>query len=1078
MYWNVRGDIDKCMASYEETQALDDVHIFAFGETHFTTASQAAFRFSRPGYTTAFASRPDGNGGVAVCIHESLHASVLHTCIDPDGVFVSVGEHEVLLVMLYAKPARPGEQEVLFEILGREIARLPQHECALIIGDMNARVADRNRTMLQQLDTRPGGHTARTAGAYGAAVRPRTSMDSRLCGRGRKCIEFCNTHQFDIANGCAPGTGNNAFTFHSLGGLGRSVVDLCLISAHAFDRLLDLSIPDHIPDRCTDHTHITATVCTTHTRREHRRKRPPRLLWKASEWNKYALEVRAQEERVAEFTHKVPHAVDSGEMDELVRSMLRFLASVTITVFGQVHTPAADKGLVWFDDDCKLARNAVRQEYARCASTDGFPRMSAYLRQLTNRYHALMKAKRGEARAREAAELVRNARSDPAMFWRWLHDRKHAHVPIAIDVMHAHFCKVLEADSISTLGRGGQIHSRELHTARAGDGNREGMGNHHLGGTSQHTELGNSQHGGQGALGFQISQGEVEAALMRLRNGRTSGDGYIGELLKYAKIYDQDRSAYVYDLSAWCAAVLDRIFRGQIGMCHSMCMSKLAVIYKGKGDAQTCDSYRGIAIGTAMYKLYATVLHTRLDMYCESRQLRASSQCGFRRRHSTTTALFVLQHAIHSQCTHRVGHTAQPLYVCFVDFKKAFDRVHRPQLWKRLQQLGITGRMLDALQHIYQHTEIKLALNGQTHTHSMITSKGVKQGCPLSPLLFGLFIEQLHELLESSCGHLAGIRMGAYNLLDIFYADDVAMLATVLQSLNMMCGKLEHFCDEKHMEVNVPKSKYVVFRPPRTLDTWPRGVVYKGQELEELQCFHYMGLPVHSQKWFKGCLQHTTTNAARAMWALVSKMHKSEAMPLHIKTQLFDSLVGSVASYGCQVWGVYYLDWRSDHCIFGKNPYQKLVLQFLRIITGAHTRTSRWVLLREFNRLPVQVEWATRCVKWWNHALTKGSQDMAGVTMKQDIALFKEGCNHCWSAMFLKAMAMLGMCSPVEVLKQLDVDAIAGMRISVMEVEQAYMSKYDTLYWDTHGTDPRARGGGMQPSSNTTVGSTQTRILC
>ncbi len=61
--------------------------------------------------------------------------------------------------------------------------------------------------------------------------------------------------------------------------------------------------------------------------------------------------------------------------------------------------------------------------------------------------------------------------------------------------------------------------------------------------------------------------------------------------------------------------------------------------------------------------------------------------------------------------------------------------------------------------------------------------------------------------------------------------------------------------------------------------------------------------------------------------------------------------------------------------------------------------------------------------------------------------------------MFLKAIASLGMCSPLEELRRQDMAAIKNLRFSVEEVEQAYRSRYDTVYWDTHCQEPRGRGG-------------------
>ena len=273
-------------------------------------------------------------------------------------------------------------------------------------------------------------------------------MDNRLCGRGRRCIEFCNTHQFDIANGCAPGTGNHNFTFHSLGGLGRSVVDLCLVNANAFHRMLDMLIPDTVPDSCTDHCHLTITVQCTWAKVQPTSRRPSVVLWNAAKWGRYAREVRNQEGQLQEMVQNM-RTGNTHELDSLVRNAFRFLAGITVRVFGHALNHQGMQGLTWFDNECRAARDAVRRERERYVAADSQLRPNELLRALTSRYQSLMKSKRLESKAREARELVRNARHDPRMFWKWLHDRKPMHVPVHIPAMHTHFCNVLEAASVN-----------------------------------------------------------------------------------------------------------------------------------------------------------------------------------------------------------------------------------------------------------------------------------------------------------------------------------------------------------------------------------------------------------------------------------------------------------------------------------------------------------------------------------------------------------------------------------------------------------------------------------------------------
>lgn len=186
MYWNVRGNIDKCLAGYEGATPLEDIKIFAFGETHFTTLRSTAYRFPFTGFDSCHATRADGNGGVAVYMHASLNARVLHTRVDPEMVFVSIGRDDILLVVLYAKPARAGVPETVFEELARGLVSVPEHRCTLVLGDANARTADSNRETTTWAQDPPG----RSAVEHRTALRRRASEDSRICARGRQCIEL------------------------------------------------------------------------------------------------------------------------------------------------------------------------------------------------------------------------------------------------------------------------------------------------------------------------------------------------------------------------------------------------------------------------------------------------------------------------------------------------------------------------------------------------------------------------------------------------------------------------------------------------------------------------------------------------------------------------------------------------------------------------------------------------------------------------------------------------------------------------------------------------------------------------
>ena len=73
-------------------------------------------------------------------------------------------------------------------------------------------------------------------------------------------------------------------------------------------------------------------------------------------------------------------------------------------------------------------------------------------------------------------------------------------------------------------------------------------------------------------------------------------------------------------------------------------------------------------------------------------------------------------------------------YACFIDFRKAFDSVDRPLLWRKLRdRYGIKGNFLAAIQALYKDVQCSVSIN-QASTDWFSISSGVKQGCIYSPL--------------------------------------------------------------------------------------------------------------------------------------------------------------------------------------------------------------------------------------------------------------------------------------------------------------------------------------------------------
>jgi len=117
---------------------------------------------------------------------------------------------------------------------------------------------------------------------------------------------------------------------------------------------------------------------------------------------------------------------------------------------------------------------------------------------------------------------------------------------------------------------------------------------------------------------------------------------------------------------------------------------------------------------------------------------------------------------------------------------------------------------------------------------------GVKQGCPLSPTLFGIYIDKLEDCLEKAGCIRPTLTSIVINLL--LYADDIVLMARSPHDLENQQRILKDFCSNMGMTVNTDKTKVMIIKSNKiTYDTF----VYDNNNLEEVTSNKYLGIDIH-----------------------------------------------------------------------------------------------------------------------------------------------------------------------------------------------------------------------------------------
>jgi hypothetical protein len=472
--------------------------------------------------------------------------------------------------------------------------------------------------------------------------------------------------------------------------------------------------------------------------------------------------------------------------------------------------------------------------------------------------------------------------------------------------------------------------------------------------------------------------------------------------------------------------------------------ARITPIFKD-GDPTDPGRYRMIAVNCVLYRLFANVLRHLVTEWCKVTKAVPDTQFGFFPGRSTFHPCLILHHAVHARWQSHRGE-AKRLYTAFIDFSQAYDHVRRSALWQHLHnKLKMPSWMLSSIKGLYDQ-DMYVLVDGTTQSPPIYPNKGVKQGCPLSPLLFSLYCSDIHECWPHDTSH--GVRLDNTSLTHLMFADDLALTSDTSGGVQCMLDRLHGYATRKHLYVNVSKSKVMVFRPARARATQPH-IFYAGQRLPVVDSFRYLGLHFDSQ----ASLSHMAEQLRGGMYGAVRDVHKLasehgiDAYP-EAMLHLYRAFVMPHAMFGCQVWGTEYL--LENDCL--SNPLQITLNSFYRSLLGLRKSVAGSIVLHELAQPPLQYYWLRAICRCYNTMPLTGS-DVMMQALRADASLAQRDPK-CWSSKLNRALQ--------SVLDQSDISLQADH--TVLDNQQIFPAWRDRWQgrWLQHTSDPRSPDARMR----------------
>lgn len=320
---------------------------------------------------------------------------------------------------------------------------------------------------------------------------------------------------------------------------------------------------------------------------------------------------------------------------------------------------------------------------------------------------------------------------------------------------------------------------------------------------------------------------EVVLAIKAMKTGKSPGiDGLSCEHYIYAndKLHDLLRTFIN-------AAIIHGYIPGKV-----LETVLVPIIKDKKGIVTNKDNYRPIAIANVASKIVEMLILLKYENYLTS----SENQFGFKKKSSTDMCIFLLKEVIDY-----FNSNGSPVYVCFMDASKAFDRVNHWHLFAKLLKRGLPNIIVRLLCFWYT-TQTFVVKWQDTISSSFTVSNGVRQGGVLSPYLYNIFIDELSILLNNS---FTGCVINSTFINHLFYADDSVILAPSPTALQRLINVCETYANNNDIQYNVEKTRCMCIKPKDLKNIYVPEVYLNGNALSWTNKQKYLGVYITDNRY-------------------------------------------------------------------------------------------------------------------------------------------------------------------------------------------------------------------------------------
>ena len=962
--WNIQGLYEKvngvrlCKLDEDIFQrTLKRFDIFCLQETHMAPGENI-YSFN-DFYIKPHCRRKSSNnrhfGGLLLFIRKSIKEGVkIREIFDEDALEVTLKkcffglQEDINILFIYASPLNSCYTKSRTNMLDITETRIRDEGGQYIImGDLNGRTRLGEDFVRDHSDK----HSPINIPNYlKDEILSRQNEDKHVIDQqGKLILDLCKSSSLRILNGRTHGDKTGKFTRYPINPKDNpSAIDYALCGNSVMREIESFSILPFtgLSDHCCISVNININVDImeyneyTFERKEQEAIKCSKIKYTYDSSRKHIFEYNLQNDtnlKILSNNLLNKTDIDSDEVNNNIAEFENIILLAARKSFPVTSKRGSkQKSKKWFSGECVKYRKVLR-ECSRNLSRNPFNREKLTLfSKARMAYKKICRKSEKEYRRFLTGKLMNIGQRDPKQFWsiinkmnNWGKERTDPTEQIRPNEWVKYF-KMLLKDGNEGASPDGNF-SENL---------RDGI--------YSNTHEGHNTF--EPILDSRITVTELREALSELKPGKAPGPD--GILVEYLKIF---------------GGVCERILLKLVRLLFSnhlypsnWTLNFLKPIYK-KGDVKDPNNYRGIAIGSAFAKLFSQILLKRLIKYINLKNIISPKQIGFMQGCRTSDHIFLLQTIVEKVVKNQKG----KLYAAFIDFKKAYDTVNRDLLLERLKALGINGIFLRNVEAMYKRTGYFIKVKSGHLENKINSNLGLKQGCPLSPMLFNLYIDDIEDMFDEDCEPVC---IQNERISHFLYADDLVLLSHSSGGLQRCLDRLAGFSKDKQLTINTDKSKTMVFN--QTGKFFKTNFTVDGKKLEPVQTFCYLGFDLKSSGAVKHAMNILNDKAKKALQPLLCTIARFN-LPVINSLKLFHTFISPIILYNVENWatlGDRKLRNFTDTSIFEETNDTKTDIahrKFIKFILGVSKSCPNIATYGETGEIPLSLKGYRLMLNFW-----------------------------------------------------------------------------------------------------------------